>query len=212
MQLRSRDWDDLLRELRSRQLDFFIAETSTLQREPDLEIAPLPSKHAIYLVARAGHPLTASRATCGVADTFDWPFATPGRVPPRILDPMLSAHRTAAKRGAVPRAFPSIQCNGLAPVKRIVATSNAVSASILSCIAREIESGEFVLLATEPWLHVSYGIVSLRGRPWTQAAETFREFVLEAEQAAAAEERRLVARFGTRLASRSARPARKPKR
>ncbi len=61
VQLRSRDWDDLVRELRSRQLDFFIAETSTLQREPDLEIAPLPSKHAIYLVARAGHPLTASR-------------------------------------------------------------------------------------------------------------------------------------------------------
>jgi DNA-binding transcriptional LysR family regulator len=203
VQLRSRDWDDLVRELRSRQLDFFIAEISTLQREPDLEVAPLPSKHAIYLVARAGHPLT-RRDRLDVADVLEWPFAAPGRVPPRILEPMLSAHRAAAKRGAAPRPFPSIQCNGLAPVKRIIAASDAVSASILSCMAREIESGEFVLLATEPWLHLSYGIVSLRGRPWTQAAETFREFVLEAERAATEEERRLVARFGKRLAGQAA--------
>src|SRR5512141_344997 len=88
VQLRSRDWDDLVRELRSRQLDFFIAEISTLQREPDLEVAPLPSKHAIYLVARAGHPLT-RRDNLEVADVLEWPLAAPGRVPPRILDPML---------------------------------------------------------------------------------------------------------------------------
>jgi len=37
--------------------------------------------------------------------------------------------------------------------------------------------------------------VSLKGRPWTQAAERFREFVLEAERAATVEENQLAARF-----------------
>ena len=207
VQLHARDWDELLQELRSRELDFFVAETSTLQREPDLEVVPMPSGHSVYLVARSGHPL-AQRSNVKMVDALPWPFATPSRIPPRILDPMLAAHRAASRRGAVPRPFPSIQCNGLAPVKRILATSDAVSGSILSCIATELETGQFVLLGTEPWLHLHYGIVSLKGRPWTQAAEKFREFVLDAEREAAREEERLVARFGPGGAKRRTRPAR----
>lgn len=193
--LHARDWDELLQELRSRELDFFVAETSTLQREPDVEIAPMPSQHSVYVVARAGHPL-ARRAGVTVAEALSWPFATPSRIPPRILDPFLAAHRAATRQGGATRPFPSIQCDGLAPVKRILATSDAVTGTILSCIATELETGRLVLLATEPWLHLQYGIVSLKGRPWTQAAERFREFVIEAERDAAAEELRLVARFG----------------
>jgi DNA-binding transcriptional LysR family regulator len=207
VQLHARDWDELLRELRSRELDFFVAETSTLQREPDLDITPMPSAHSVYLVARTGHPL-ASRSHVEVADALPWPFVTPSRIPPRVLDPMLAAHRAATQQRGVQRPFPAIQCNGLAPVKRILATSDAVTGSILSCIATELESGQFVLLGTEPWLHLHYGIVSLKNRPWTQAAEKFREFVLEAEGAAALEEQRLVAKFGPRRARRGLRSAR----
>jgi DNA-binding transcriptional LysR family regulator len=195
VQLHAQDWDELLRHLRSRELDFFVAESSTLQQEPDLEIAPMPSRHAMYFVARAGHPLASGRSITA-ADTFAWPFATPGRIPPRVLDPLLSANRTATGRRPAPHPFPAVQCNGLAPVKRILASSDALTASILSCIATELETGQFVLLGTEPWLHLHYGIVSLKGRPWTQAAERFREFVLEAERAATREEARLAARFG----------------
>jgi len=205
VQLHARDWDELLRELRSRELDFFVAETSTLQREPDLEIVPMPSRHAVYFVAHADHPL-AGRSKVTVADVLEWPFASPSRIPPRLLDPFLAAHRSVSRSLPASRPFPSIQCNGLAPVKRILATSDAVTGSILSCIASELESGRFVLLGTEPWLNLHYGIVSLKGRPWTQAAEKFHEFVLEAEREAALEEERLVAKFG------SGRGRRRPRR
>jgi DNA-binding transcriptional LysR family regulator len=194
VQLHTRNWDELLRELRSRELDFFVAETSTLQREPDLEIVPMPSAHPVYFVARSAHPL-AGRGKVEVADLLAWPFVTPSRIPPRILDPMLAAHRAGAlgTKDALP--FPAIQCNGLAPVKRILATSNAVSASILSCIATELAAGQFILLGTAPWLHLHYGIVSLKGRPWTQAAEKFHEFLLQAERQATTEEEGLLERF-----------------
>jgi DNA-binding transcriptional LysR family regulator len=192
--LHARNWDELLRELRSRELDFFVAETSTLQREPELEIAPMPSAHSAHFFARAGHPL-AGHGTVRVEDIFAHPFVSPSRIPPRILDPMLAAHRAGAtaRKNALP--FPSIQCNGLAPVKRIVASSDAISASILSCVAAELKLGQLVLLGTAPWLHLHYGIVSLKGRPWTQAAEKFLEYVLHAERSAAAEEEHLLEQY-----------------
>jgi hypothetical protein len=212
MQLRAHDWDELLRHLRGRELDFFVAEISTLQREPDLEVVAMPSPHAVHFVARAGHPL-AGRSSVTAAEVLEWPFATPGRIPPRVLEPMLAVRRAAARRVAAPRPFPAIQCNGLAPVKRIIATSDAVTASLLSCIRTELETGQFVLLGTEPWLHLQYGVVSLKGRPWTQAAERFREFVLEAERSATLEESELAARFApgrTRGRDRPPRPRRRP--
>lgn len=197
VQLQARNWDELVRQLRSRELDFFVADTSTLGREPDLEIEPLPSEHSVHFFARAGHPL-AGKGRLTAAEVLRWPFATPSRVPPRVLEPMLLAHRAAAGATAVARPFPSIDCNGLAAVKRVIATSNAVSASILSCIATELEAGKFVLLGTEPWMHLQYGIVSLRGRPWTQTAARLRAYVVEAEREASAEEIRLGARYGPR--------------
>jgi hypothetical protein len=114
---------------------------------------------------------------------------------------MLNAHRAALQRAPAPRPFPSIQCNGLAALKRILGASDVVSATILSCISSELESGQLVLLGTAPWLHLHYGIVRLQGRHWTNAAETFRGYVLDAEHAAAEEEQRLVARFGHGRAS-----------
>jgi hypothetical protein len=73
-----------------------------------------------------------------------------------------------------------------------VATSNAVTGTILSCIASELERGEFVLLTREPWLYLEYGIVSLKGMPRTQAAERLVAFVEAAEKETAAEEARLL--------------------
>lgn len=212
VQLHARNWDELLRELRSRELDFFVAETSTLQREPELEIAPMPSAHAVHFVARAGHPL-AGRGAANVEDVLAYPFVTPSRIPPRILDPMLAAHRAATQKLRDARPFPAIQCNGLAPVKQILASSDAVSATILSCITTELDAGKFVLLGTAPWLHLHYGIVSLKGRPWTQAAEKFLEYVLQAERRAAAEEEHLLERFrpGARARAKAVRTVSKVK-
>lgn len=199
--LRTRDWHELDQELRSRELDFFIGETSTLQHQPDLEVTPLPSRHALYFFARADHPL-AKKRDFRTADIFTWPFITPARVPPRVLEPMLSAQRSAGAQRADLRPFPLIQCNSLAPVRSILLESDAVSASILSCIARELAGGDFVILGTEPWLHLNYGVVRLKGRPLTHHAQTLLDLVLETEASVAREEHRLVARHGRRLARR----------
>jgi DNA-binding transcriptional LysR family regulator len=187
-------WDELLRSLRNRQLDFFLAETSTLQRDPDLDVAALPSAHPLYMTARAGHPLT-RRGKLALLDLFEWPFVAASRVPPRILEPMLAGHRAAARQGRSVLPFPSMLCNSTGPVKRIVECSDALTAAPLFCLAPELESGRVVLLHTEPWLRLQYGIVSMKGRPWTEAAQRLRDAVLDAEREASADERRLALRY-----------------
>jgi DNA-binding transcriptional LysR family regulator len=195
VQMHAGNWDDLVQRLRSRTLDFFVAEASLLAHEPDLDSAPAPLEHPVYFVARAGHPLARHERALQAEDILEWPFATPSRIPPRVLDPLLAAHRKAQSRHTNPHPMPAIECNGLEPVKRIVATSNVVTAAILPCIADELESGQLVLLGTEPWLTLRYGVVSLRGRPWTHVAERLRDLVLEAEREATLHEQRLTQRF-----------------
>lgn len=191
--LQMRDWDDLLRGLRSRDLDFFVAEISTLLQEPDLDIEP-QAPHPLYFVARRGHPL-AGRPNVGAEETFSYPFASLSRISPRILGPMRAAQRQSPDPAAAMRSFPAVECNSLSAVTRIVTNSDAVTASTLPCIASELDRGELALLGTEPWLFLRYGLVRLKGHSLSLAATEFRAFALEAEQATTIEEQRLVARW-----------------
>ncbi|NJD32472.1 MAG: LysR family transcriptional regulator [Gammaproteobacteria bacterium] len=194
IRIHARGWDELARLLRSRELDFFVAETSTLQREPDLEIAPMASSHVLYFVARRTHPL-ARKPGIGAAEILEWPLVTPSRIPPRVLDPMLAAHKAASQRVTSRRPFPSIECNSLEAVKRIVANSDAVTGMILSCIVDELEAGQLVLLGREPWMYLQYGVVSLKGMPRTQVADKLLDYVMDAERETTQEEQRLATRF-----------------
>lgn len=191
----AQNWDELARQLRGRELDFFIAETSTLQHDPDLVVTPLGASHPVYFFARAGHPLVGD-APRAVAEILSWPLVSPSRIPPRMLDPLLAAQRQAARRGGPAMPFPAVECNAVATAKRIVCNSDVLGASILPCIARELEAGDLVVLGREPWMHLNYGIVHLARHPLTQVAERFREFVLEAERAMVAESEVLIRRFG----------------
>jgi DNA-binding transcriptional LysR family regulator len=212
MRLHAGNWDDLVHPLRARTLDFFVAETSLLTREPDLDVAALPTRHPLYFVARAGHPLVADAGRLSAADILEWPFATPSRIAPRALEPLLAAYREGSARHAMPHPFPAVECNGLEPLKRMVLASDLVTATILPCIAEELAQGTMRVLGTEPWMHLHYGIVSLRGRPWTQAAEAMRDLVLEAERNAVELHARLSRRHDPLQRKRRAAPAPKGKR
>jgi len=198
------DWDELLRSLQRREIEFLVAETSTLEQERSLEIEPLAT-HPLYLSARRGHPL-AGRPGVTVADAVAFPIVSLTRIAPRILEPVRAAQRRAHERGAAARAFPAVECNALDAMLQMVRNSEAIMAAPLPGIARELERGEIVLLGTESWLHLRYGIVTLRAHARSAAAESLLGFIREAERATALEEERLVARWAT---NRRARPIRR---
>jgi DNA-binding transcriptional LysR family regulator len=193
VRLQVRDWDELLRRLRARELDFFVAEISTMLQEHDVDIEPM-SAHPLYFIARKGHPL-AARANVTTTDIFAFPSVAPNRIPPRLLAPLLAAQRKSPDTVAAQRAFPSLECNAMAAIKRIVAGSDAIMAATLSSITAELESGQLAILRGESGLSAHYGLVKLKGHPLSYASEAFREFVIEAERETVLEEQRLLARW-----------------
>lgn len=184
-----RDWDELLRRLRQREVDFFVSETSTLDREPDLDVELL-APHPVYFIARRSHPL-ARRAVVRPADTFGYPFLALTRYPPRVLQPMLATRPD----GEPPeRPFPAMEIGSLAAVKRIALDSDAIVPLTLPCVAQELGAGTLVALGTAPWLHARYGFVSLKGLPLPAAARALRDHLRDAEAALVDAEAAMAAR------------------
>ena len=166
----------------------------TLEHESDLDIEPLPS-HPLYFVARAQHPLAAQRPH-GLANVLAHPIAALARIPPRVLEPVLSVLPKTSSAHAALRAFPALLCTDLSMIKRVVAHSDTIMVTSLTSVAGELERNEFVVLGTEPWLQLRYGLVKLKaGSTADTMAQPFREHVLEAERALAREEQDLIARW-----------------
>jgi DNA-binding transcriptional LysR family regulator len=176
--------------LRAREIDFAVAETSTLNEEHDVDVESLAT-HAVYFVARAGHPL-AKREWAGSASCFTFPFVAMGRYPPRAMEPMLASRPGEADSR---RPFPAIEAGTLAAVKRVIAKSDGIAALSLSCVADELHDGALTLLGTESWMRLNYGLVSLKGRPLNTAAQALREYIRKAEAALLLEESALFSRY-----------------
>jgi DNA-binding transcriptional LysR family regulator len=195
-----REWDELLRRLRAREIEFFVAETSTLGGEGDLEIEPLEA-HPMLILGRRGHPL-AGRIPLRFADGFAFPYVSVSRIPPRILEPIRAAQRRLRDAVAANRAFPALEFNSLDAVKKVVLGSDALMVAPPACVEDELESGRLVALGSEPHLVLGYGIVRLRSQPLTAAGERFREYVLEAERSLFSRQKELLERYGPRPAQR----------
>jgi len=193
VRLEVENWDVLLPRLRARELDFFVAEISTMAHEHDLDIEPMV-EHPLFFVGRTGHPL-AGRSTNGTLDILDYPVVSPSRIPPRLLAHMVQAQRMTLDRSQDISTFPALECQDLSTVKRIVQNSNAVTAVTLPAIAAELRNQQLTLLATEPWLSTRYGLVRLKGSRLSTAAARLREMFIDAEHAMSTEEQQLVAQW-----------------
>jgi DNA-binding transcriptional LysR family regulator len=184
-----RDWEELPRRLRAREIEFFVGEASTMGGEHDLNVEPL-QQHQLYFVARGGHPLTQRKAV-QLADMFSYPFVGMVRYPTRGLAPMLAMRpEEAARKG---RPLPQVELSSLAAVKRLLAVSDGITPLPLSAIAQEVASGEVVILATPPWAFLAYGIVRLKANEPSSVAMRLIESLREAEVEFSREEERLAA-------------------
>jgi DNA-binding transcriptional LysR family regulator len=188
----SGDWDELVRRLRTRELDPVIAEFSTLAEENDLALDVMKA-HQVYFMARPRHPL-AGKAEVHPEETFAFPFAVCTRLPPRALQPMLAARlpSTPLQPG---RPFPAIECNGMATAKLLVAQSDAIGPFTLPTAAQKLEHGRLTVLGREPWSYAHYAILTLKAQASTAAAHRFRACLHEAEDALAREEALLVSKL-----------------
>lgn len=183
--------ENLLPQLFSKDgVQCIIAELSAVNLLPGLEITPM-GKYPIAFVARSGHPLTNKQPT--LQQLLHYPMVALARMPPRVFAPLHSVWKTvpATKRPALP----GFECTSISLAKQIILRTDAFVAMQLSAIENELESGEFVILSTEPWLHLNYGFIQRKGFSKSNHLQEFKRILLHAEQKQAQEEKRLSRKY-----------------
>ncbi len=187
------DFTALTHLLQSGGVELFVAETSEVEMAPDFLVTPL-NVLKVYLYCRKGHPLLDRIPHLSLQEVLQYPLVMT-RLPRRALD-SIAAACGAKNHPDWLKQLPLIKCDYVKVAKEAVAASNAVAFTLLPMVAKELERGEFVILPVDfPELKTHYGIVRLKNRTLSPAAEVFMTILQDVDQAVAATDRELQAAF-----------------
>lgn len=148
----------LMEQLVAESIDFFVADVRDDRESAVVNVQPLPSSHALWLV-RPGHPLVGK--PCRFADAWRYGIASVG-----FSD---SSNRRFAKVLKLPRGHApvlAVQCNNLASLTELVANTEIILLSTLAAVNTEMRTGMLVPLQVEdlPSIIAKFCIVTLRNR------------------------------------------------
>jgi len=157
---------ELARQLRSEELDFFVADTNPFNGSEDLELSLLARLFAGFYV-RAGHPLTTGQAV-DPSELVVFGLATV-KLHKGVRD-TLSKMMSLEPGTRFPQ---SLESDDVPTLKRAVQCSDTILAAVHSSVSDEIAAGQLVPLpvAGAPPLYSELGVVSLRGRSHSPSAK-----------------------------------------
>jgi DNA-binding transcriptional LysR family regulator len=180
--------------LRSGRIELFVAETSEVESAADFQVTPLKYLKA-YLFCRRGHPLLDPLNQLTLREVLEYPLVMT-RLPRRALD-SIAATCGFQNHPDWLKVLPIIKCDYVKIGKEAVSASNAISFILLPMIERELRSGEFVILPVDfPELKTHWGIVQMRNRTISPAAEVFITLLQEVDAELARTDQELHRRFG----------------
>ena len=163
LRIRVDHWRQLSEWLLDGQLDLFVADTTEAKRDQRLRCRPLPAEHFVWF-CRSRHPL-AGRKRITRRDMLRYPIATP-RMPEWAREWFAEAAPADSDRCVTSHpSVGTIECENYALLKRLVLSSDCISAALSSTVAVEIAQGEIAALRVKaPALKTEAGIVTLRDR------------------------------------------------
>jgi DNA-binding transcriptional LysR family regulator len=182
----------LAQALRRRECDLVVAERVVQPLDEEVQTRDL-CRHQGYFVVRAGHPLL-SVDRPELSEILAYPVAATGRLPPRLMKPLVAAlpARIREEFGSTP--FPRVECSSLSVLKTLVAGSDAVGLFTLTSVLREVTEGQLsVVNRVETWLQTNFGVVWPRRRVLSPSARTFIEHMAELDAGQLSVEDRLAA-------------------
>jgi DNA-binding transcriptional LysR family regulator len=165
------DWQSMIEQVLSASLDLAVAELSGPAEDERLSVEPLP-RHPGAFFCRAGHPLLQERDLT-LEMIFQYPYAGT-----KLAARAIAQLKGPPGAGLIDRAtgefIPSMRVNTLHMAMEAVAVSDAFGIEPLSAIRSHAPSGQLVALDYRPaWMHTNYGIVYLKDRTLSPAAEAF---------------------------------------
>jgi DNA-binding transcriptional LysR family regulator len=166
-----RDYVELTRLLQTGGIELCVAETSEVEWSSEFLVTPLKVLK-FHIFCRQGHPLLKNLPHLTLQEVLAYPLVMT-RLPRRALNSIAEAcgfekHPDWLKK------LPNIKCDYGKVKKDAVANSNAVAVILLPMIEQELRAGGFVLLPVDfPELKTHYGLVQMRDRTPSPAAEAF---------------------------------------
>jgi DNA-binding transcriptional LysR family regulator len=158
--------------LDSQEIDMAIGDRAIGAGNEAYEVIPLPEREVV-LFCRAGHPL-AGQGKVGPAEFFRYP----------IVGPVLPIEAQAWLREHHPERLAdealSLECSHHALLKKVVASTDAISGAPGYVIADELQRGELVVLKTVMKPMITQAVlVKLKRRNLTPAAMELIEMLKE---------------------------------
>jgi DNA-binding transcriptional LysR family regulator len=168
-------WRNLLRLLEAEQLDLFIADTRELRDREDLEIIPLPAM-PISCFCRADHPILKGRKRVQIDDLHEFPLGAF-----RFPDVWINEITDGLRFKGDPRTLLSFECDNLLVLEQVSLSTDIIVLGPAPAFRSHSKDTSLVEIKTSPPLKIftHFGIVALRGRMRSPAADLFIQYALE---------------------------------
>lgn len=176
------NWAEVPLLVRERKAGLGVLHIGDLGDAPEFEIERLRPQPGVF-VAREGHPLSLG-GPLSLADILAWPLIFLGRAPRQLHGPMAAAREAAVLAGQAHAAFPAMIVENPHIGLMVVRQSDAVSPVPHMLAAEAIAAGGLLGLPFhQPWMHVDWGIIRLRGRRLAEPEEAFLDLLRDADRA-----------------------------
>jgi DNA-binding transcriptional LysR family regulator len=172
LRINNSNWRVLHKALLGQELEFFVADVSELVSNPSLSIEVLPRQSGTVF-CRTQHPLT-KKLRLEWQDLLNYPMALPKL--PEHMESYL--HAVSMPFGGMKRR---LECDNFAFLTSVVAGSDALGLAPKAMLLDMTSAGLLVSLNVDGMeeLSTGFGIVQLKGRKLSPAAEIYRAMVLE---------------------------------
>lgn len=168
-------WTELPARARAREVDVVVAEMSEIATQDDFESRPL-SVHRLFVVCRAGHPLTALPNRTAL-DVFRFPMAGP-QLPTAAYERLCALAPQAMRAAMRKQGALTIQCDSSAVLKAVVMDSDAVSMMSVFMLEVELAGGQLVVLPDlDLGIRARFGAAWIAGRTVSSATSAFVELL-----------------------------------
>lgn len=170
-------WLQLSEWLLAGELDFYVADVGKARLDNRFHYMEL-SPQLIVWFCRQGHPLASKRKKVSRKELLQYAIATPKL-------PLWAVEWFAAAFGdqgvsALPSLFPVIECESYAMLKKIVLSSDSISAALQASLEQEITDGSLCVLEVEaPVLTTQAGMVRLAERSLSKLASKLMDKIEE---------------------------------
>ena len=164
-------WTELPARARAREVDVVVADLSEISTQDDFESQPL-SVHRLFVVCRAGHPLTTLPVRTA-HDVFRFPMAGP-QLPAAAYERLCAVAPQPVRAAMRRQGALTIQCDSSAVLKSVVMGSDAVTMLSSFMFDVELAGGQLVFLPDlDLGIRARFGAAWIAGRTVSSATLAF---------------------------------------